>query len=138
MDVTSNPNDLLSLPRPPQSSISFTIASFNEAQLPHCQSIIHVVRRPYPHLSAIKYRVVLSDTYDNADAMLVLPLPKNAVDENNHPILEGLKQYRGGKAYLVVGRLAHELRDPQNRARLRAAVHPYHVILHASTKCNNR
>ena len=60
--------------------------------------------------------------------MLVLPLPADAVDENNKPIPEKMQKYKSGKAYLVVGPLAVELRDPQNRARLHAAVHPYRFI----------
>ena len=95
------------------------------------------MRRHHPYLPGDKYRVVLSDTYDTADAMLVLPLPAEAVDENNRPIPEKLKQYRGGKAYLIVGPLAHELRDPQNRARLRAAVHPYRFIPRNSSTTSN-
>lgn len=72
--------------------------------------------------------MVLSDKYDDADAMLVLPLPPDVVDENNQPIPEKLEKCKAGKAYLVVGPLAVQLRDPQNRARLRAAVHPYRFI----------
>lgn len=86
------------------------------------------VRRHHPYLSADKYRVVLSDSYETADAMLVLPLPAEALDENNKPIPEKLAKCKPGKAYLVVGPLAVDLRDPQNRARLRAAVHPYRFI----------
>ena len=86
------------------------------------------MRRPHPYLPADKYRVVLSNTYEDADAMLVLPLPAEVLDENNKPIPEKLQKYKSGKAYLVVGPLAHELRDPQNRARLRAAVHPYRFV----------
>ena len=124
-------------PRARQSSVSSTTssctsssraASPSESWPPRRQSITRVVRRHHPYLPGDKYRVVLSDTYDTADAMLVLPLPAEAVDENNRPIPEKLKQYRGGKAYLIVGPLAHELRDPQNRARLRAAVHPYRLV----------
>ena len=126
-----------SWPRARQSSVSSTTssctsssraASPTEAWPPRRQSITRAVRRHHPYLPGDKYRVVLSDNYDSADAMLVLPLPAEAVDENNRPIPEKLKQYRGGKAYLIVGPLAHELRDPQNRARLRAAVHPYRFI----------
>ena len=86
------------------------------------------IRRPHPYLPADKYRVVLSNTYEDADAMLVLPLPAEVLDENNKPIPEKLQKYKSGKAYLVVGPLAHELRDPQNRGRLRAAVHPYRFV----------
>ena len=53
--------------------------------------------------------------------MLVLPLPADALDENNKPIPEKMQKYKSGKAYLVVGPLAHELRDPQNRG---ASVRP--------------
>ncbi|TBU39729.1 hypothetical protein BD309DRAFT_871719 [Dichomitus squalens] len=144
--TNTNTNDLLpplplefnqSWPRARQSSVASVTSSCTsssrassptEAWSARRQSITRTVRRHHPYLAGEKYRVVLSDKYEDADAMLVLPLPADAVDENNKPIPEKLKQHKGGKAYLVVGPLARELRDPQNRARLRAAVHPYRFV----------
>ncbi|RPD55973.1 hypothetical protein L227DRAFT_509173 [Lentinus tigrinus ALCF2SS1-6] len=142
----SNPNDLLTpLPlefnqhaRGRQSSISSTTSSCTSSSRASSPTDAWPARRPsicrrtirrhHPYLPTDKYRVVLSDSYDDADAMLVLPLPADAVDENNQPIPEKLEKCKTGKAYLVVGPLAVQMRDPQNRARLRAAVHPYRFI----------
>ncbi|KAI0739122.1 hypothetical protein C8Q80DRAFT_1112775 [Daedaleopsis nitida] len=144
---SSNPNDLLAplplefnehWPRGRQCSVSSTTSSCttsSRASSPtdawparRASISTRTIRRHHPYLPADKYRAVLSSTYDNADAMLVLPLPAEALDENNKPIPEKLQKYKSGKAYLVVGPLAYELRDPQNRARLRAAVHPYRFV----------
>ena len=133
-------------PRARQSSVSSTTSSCTsssrassptDAGPARRQSITRTVRRHHPYLAGEKYRVVLTDKFEDADAMLVLPLPADAVDENNKPIPEKVKQHKGGKAYLIVGPLAHELRDPQNRARLRAAVHPYRFIPRSSSTTSN-
>lgn len=115
-----------------QTSVSPATAPSEDGPPSRRQFVARTKRGHHLH----KYRVLLLDSYDNADAMLVLPLPADAVDEHNRPIPEKLKQYRGGVAYLVVGSLAHELRDPQNRARLRAAVHPYRLTKRSPADSN--
>ncbi|KAI0720781.1 hypothetical protein C8T65DRAFT_692671 [Cerioporus squamosus] len=143
---SGNPNDLLApLPldfnqysRGRQSSISSTTSSCTatsressptEAWPARRPSVCRrTIRRHHPYLPSDKYRVVLSESYDDADAMLVLPLPPDAVDENNRPIPEKAEKCKSGKAYLVVGPLAVQMREPQNRARLRAVIHPYRFI----------
>ncbi|TFK89947.1 hypothetical protein K466DRAFT_485711 [Polyporus arcularius HHB13444] len=138
-----NPNDLLTpLPldfkqhsRDRQSSISSTCTSSSRASSPtnawparRMSVCTRPIRRHHPYLPSEKYRVVLSNSYDDADAMLVLPYSPDAVDENNQLIPEKAEKSMTGKAYLVVGPLAVQLRKPQNRARFRAAVHPYRFI----------
>ena len=103
----------------------FTICSNN--YMPYAKVLGATVRRHHPYFPGDKDRVVLSDTYDTADAMLVLPLPADAVDENNQPILEKTKHLRMKGATLITGKLAIELRNPEKRRLFRAIIHPYYL-----------
>ncbi|KAH9917650.1 uncharacterized protein BXZ73DRAFT_105473 [Epithele typhae] len=62
-------------------------------------------RRHHPYLPTDKYRCILSDRFEDADAMLVLPLPPDMVDENNQPIKEKLVNFRSDRAYLATASL---------------------------------
>ena len=71
---------------------------------------------------------MLWNRFDDADAMLVLPVPPDALDENRQPIPEKTRALKPERAMLVTGKLAHDLRDPANRRKLNAVVHPYRFI----------
>ena len=89
------------------------------------------LRRHNPYASkhiAENFKCVLADRFEDAEAMLVFPLPPDAVDENNQPIPEKTKDLKVGRAVLVTGQIAIGLRDPANRRRMRAIVHPYRLV----------
>ncbi|TFY70317.1 hypothetical protein EVG20_g2678 [Dentipellis fragilis] len=76
-------------------------------------------------------RIVLADSFEDADAALVFPPPgapyiPTISDLNTNPgSTEALKQ---GKPLLLVGKAMEYLRHPQRRIAKGARIHPYRIV----------
>ncbi|KAI0350885.1 hypothetical protein OH77DRAFT_1412230 [Trametes cingulata] len=84
--------------------------------------------REYPSFHPVKHRLVLSDRYDTADCMLLLPLQNP--DEKALRRREMFKRTGIDLAHphFIFGRYARRLRHPQIRCLYPARVYPYRLL----------
>ncbi|OSD01402.1 hypothetical protein PYCCODRAFT_1468577 [Trametes coccinea BRFM310] len=90
----------------------------------------HDVRRYHPNFDPAKHRVVLWHTYEDADAMLVMPYKSLRVDENfpGRKDLGRLLKLLINRSFMVFGPTAWALRDPGVRQKQKAVIHPYRIV----------
>ncbi|KAJ8455248.1 hypothetical protein ONZ51_g12549 [Trametes cubensis] len=87
------------------------------------------LRRYHPTFDSTKHRIALWHRFEDADAMLIMPLGYNPLDENFIPRYDTRKPSAlTGRPFILFGPPAWRLRNPHMRKGVKAAVYPYRIL----------
>ncbi|KAH9848370.1 hypothetical protein C2E23DRAFT_844625 [Lenzites betulinus] len=108
---------------------SFTMSSTGVLQV-RSERTMRVMQRHHPYYNPARHRVVLSDRYDDADIMLIMPADPSTMVGTRKQIYDRAKA-RGSEitqSQFVFGPTAKFFRQERVRDVFPAKVHPYRII----------